>query len=350
MTAPGPPLSAEGVAEITYDDKSYACEADETVLDTLLRHGVEIPYSCRKGTCLTCLVKAKRGDVPSEAQKNLRQTLAEQGYFLACQCRPRSALAITAAEDAAIYGRATVQRVDKVAPTVCRVTLRPSTPLYYRAGQFINLRRTDGLVRSYSVASVPRLDIDLEIHVKSMPRGQMSNWIYNELNPGDSLDLQGPNGDCFYVPGTPEQEMLLIGTGTGLAPLLGIVRDALAAGHKGGIHLYHGSREADGLYMVGDVRDIAAKHANFNYVPCVSGDEVPDGCRAGRADADAVADHPDLAGWRVFVCGHPAMVNATKKAAFLAGASLDQIQADPYDFQELRSEPREETEERLDVW
>ncbi len=241
-------------------------------------------------------------------------------------------------------------RVDKVAPSVCRLTIRPSTPLYYRAGQFINIRRADGLVRSYSLASVPRLDTHLEIHVKRMPRGAMSNWIYNELNPGDGLDIQGPNGDCFYVPGTPAQNLLLIGTGTGLAPLLGFARDALEGRHTGQVHLYHGSREAEGLYMAGDVRAIAKAHENFHYVPCICGDDVPTGFRAGRADAAAFADHPGLSGWGVFVCGYPAMVHAAKKAAFLAGASLDQIHADAFDFKDLREKSRDDEVEKLDVW
>ena len=213
--------------EITYKNAVYACENGETVLDALLRHRVDIPYSCKTGTCLSCLVKATDGDVPEKARKNIRPSLAEQGYFLACQCPPVAGLSIVSGDDAALYGRATVRRVEKVAPDICRVTLQPSTPLYYRAGQFINLRRPDGLVRSYSLASVPRLDKDLEIHVKRLPRGQMSNWLFDDVGPGDGLDLQGPNGDCFYVPGTPDQKLLLIGTGTGLAPLMGIVRDAL---------------------------------------------------------------------------------------------------------------------------
>lgn len=343
--------SADATAtEITYENTTYPCGDGETVLEALVRANVDIPYSCEKGTCLTCLLKAEDGPVPVEAQYNLKPSLTEQGYFLACQCRPKAPLKIAPASDAVLYGRATVKRVDKVAPTVCRLTLRPSTPLYYRAGQFINIRRFDGLVRSYSLASVPRLDTDLDIHVKRMPRGEMSNWLYDEINPGDELDLQGPNGDFFYVPGKPDQTMLLIGTGTGLAPLLGVARDALDAGHTGTIHLYHGSREANGLYMADDVVAIAKMYSNFHYVPCVSGPEVPSNCRDARADIAAFADHVDLKGYRVFACGYPAMVEAAKKQAFMSGAILPDINADPFDFKDLREEPRPDTKDKPDVW
>lgn len=335
---------------ITYKGSAFACENGETVLDALLRHKADVSYSCRKGTCLTCLVKATDGDVPEDAQKNIRPSLAEQGYFLPCMCHPQGPLTIEIADDAALYGRATVTRIEKVTSDICRVWLRPSTPLYYRAGQFINLRREDGIVRPYSLASVPRLDRELEIHVKRMARGKMSTWIFDQVTPGDGLDLQGPNGDCYYVPGTPDQNLLLIGTGTGLAPLLGVVRDAIDAGHTGAIHLYHGSREAAGLYLSDDVRTLADTHGNFNFAPCVSGGKGGDSFRDGRADEAAFADHPDLSEWSVFVCGYPAMVNGARKTAFLAGATFTNIHADPFDFRDLRDQPRGDAKNRPDVW
>lgn len=338
------------MVEISYEGASHPCEEGESVLKVLTRAGVNIPYSCEKGTCLTCLMKGVDGKIPKEAQKNLQLTLSEQGYFLACLCKPTSSLSVQLADDAVIFGRATVQRVDKVTADICRVIIRPSTPLYYRSGQFINIRRFDGLVRSYSIASVPRLDSDLEIHVKRMPSGKMSNWIYEDVNPGDELDLQGPNGECFYVPGQPEKEMLLIGTGTGLAPLFGVIRDALAAGHSGNVHLYHGSRNVEGHYLTDRVKALADKHGNFQYHPCVSGDDVPAGFRAARADVSAFEDHPSLDGFRVFICGYPAMVNDARKKAFMAGANLALIHADPFDFKDLRTTARDETLPRADVW
>lgn len=157
------------------------------------------------------------------------------------------------------------------------MTLDSATPLYYRAGQFVNLRRSNGLVRSYSLASVPRLDDCLDIHVKRLSRGRMSNWIFDDLAPGDSLDVQGPNGECFYVSGCPETPLLLIGNGSGLAPLLGIARDAPASSHEGGIHLSHGSRRhPDGLYLDAELRAMDREHDNFIYLSCVSGEEARD--------------------------------------------------------------------------
>ena len=333
-------VAPRAAVRLRFEDRSYECLPSETVLQALLRHGVEVSYSCRTGTCLTCLMRARRGAPPASAQKGLKETWQAQGYFLPCLCEPAEDLDLARPDDAAVFGRARVVAVEPLAPGVRRVLLEPAVALYYRAGQFINLRRADGLTRSYSIASVPHLDRYLELHVKRLPGGIMSNWICDGLRTGAPVDIQGPHGSSFYVPGRSEQPMLLIGNGTGLAPLLGILRDGLHDGHRGPIRLYHGSRHAEGLYRADELRALAARSPNFGYVPCLSGPDVAPGCRAGRAEAVAFADLPQLAGWRVFLCGYPPMVHAARKQAYLAGASLDDIHADPFELRDLRRTPR----------
>ncbi|MFO1349297.1 MAG: FAD-binding oxidoreductase [Gammaproteobacteria bacterium] len=328
------------MAKIHFAGKAYDCQASETVLQALRRHGVDIPFACQHGICQTCLLRSADRQAPAAAQQGLRDTLRAQGYFLACQCRPEQDMEVGPPREAEIYGRAILLAKELLAPRVCRLTVEPATPLYYHAGQFINLRRADGLIRSYSLASVPHRDAHLELHVKRMQNGNMSNWIYDELKPGTALDLQGPNGACFYLPGKPQQNLLLIGTGTGLAPLIGIARDALYSGHLGEVHLYHGSHHRDGLYLMDELRGLAHQYRNFHYHPCVSGPYDGDQARAGRADAHALADITDLAGWRVFLCGSPPMVAATKRKAYLMGANLADIHIDPFEVTDLRRQPR----------
>jgi NAD(P)H-flavin reductase/ferredoxin len=329
------------MAGIELGGRRYDCAPGESVLDALLRQGVEVAHSCRSGACLTCLLRAAAGAPPEAAQRGLRPTLRDQGYFLACQCRPTGDLLVRDAADGGLYGRAEVAAVERLSPQVAKVALAPATELYYHPGQFVTLRRpADGLARSYSLASVPRLDRHLELHVKRLPGGAMSGWIYDELRAGQTLDLQGPNGACYYLPGRPDQALLLIGNGTGLAPLIGILRDALADGHRGPVHLYHGTRRAEGLYMHQSLSALAVRHDNVAYHPCLSGPQVAAGCRAGRAEAVAFADHPDLAGWRVFLCGYPPMVQAARRRAYLAGAALADIHADAFELRELRGRPR----------
>jgi len=111
------------MVDITFDGSAYACGDDETVLQALLRQNVDIPYSCEKGSCLTCLVKASGDNIPAEARANLNPALIEQGFILACMCRPKAALTLGTAEDAVIYGRATVSKIEALTAEVSRVFL-----------------------------------------------------------------------------------------------------------------------------------------------------------------------------------------------------------------------------------
>lgn len=311
---------------------SYDCTDEETVLDALLRHGVEVPNSCRKGACHSCMMRVMDGPVPAKAQAGLKETFAHEGYFLACQCQPDGDLILASPNGASAFQLATVVFTEPLADMVQRVVLRPETPLRYHAGQFVILRRPDGLIRSYSLASLPGSVPELEIHVQRLEGGAVSNWICDTLQPGSNVEIGAPMGTCFYLPAREPQNMLLIGTGTGLAPLFGIARDALLAGHQGDIHLYHGSRAREGLYLHHPLRDMHAAHGNFHYHPCLSGSDVPTDCIAGRANDIALEDFSDLSGWRVFLCGLPDMVHATRKLAYLKGARLADINADAFEL------------------
>ena len=315
----------------------YDFHGGETVLDALLRQDAPAPYSCRNGICLTCMMRCREGVPPADSQTGVKDTLRLEGHFLPCICAPDGDLVFDLPNDDEIYGRAILRQIEQLSPAICRIILDPAVPLYYRAGQFINLRRDNGIIRSYSLASVPKLDDHLELHIKRLPRGEMSNWLFDGAEPGIGLDIQGPNGDCFYVPGRPETPLLLIGNGSGLAPLIGIARDALSSGHGGEIKLYHGSRHREGLYLDATLRAMAEEHENFTYVDCVSGEVGP----SGRAENVAFADHPKLDGYRVYLCGYPPMVMAARKTAYLMGAAIADIYADPFELRDLRTEPRD---------
>lgn len=314
--------------KVIYGGRAFE-RGDESVLDCLTAAGVDVPSSCHSGVCQTCMMRAVSGTVPERAQAGLKETLAAQNYFLPCVCFPEGDLEVAEAGDA---GRveARVTAVEPLGGDILGVRLRPPASFDYRAGQFIRFFRDERTARSYSLASVPALDDELGLHVRKVPNGQVSGWMAEHLKAGDVVTISEASGNCFYMPGRPAQDILLVGTGSGLAPLYGIVRDALHRGHRGGIRLYHGSVSAQGLYLDGPLRELERAHPNFRYVPCVSGDDVPADARRGMVLDAALADHPDLAGWRVFLCGHPEMVKSGMHKAFLAGASMGEIHADPF--------------------
>ena len=316
---------------IRFEGQDYFCSSDETVLESLERHGVMLPSSCKSGTCQTCLTRALKGQPPSAAQKGLKDTLAAQNYFLACICKPEEDMEIGLASISPKYSAKLIKK-DLMNESIVRLRIGVPEGFSYRAGQFINLiRPSDELTRSYSLASISS-DSFLELHIKRVPEGRMSTWLFDTVEEGDELSFFGPSGDCFYLPDDPERTLLLVGAGTGLAPLHGILRDALEQGHQGSIHLFHASLATPGLYLIDELRELAEQFTQFEYTPCVLHGDAPEGGKQGN-----IVDIPgqilgSFNGFRVYLCGDPQIVNALRQKAFMAGTSMQDIHSDPFVF------------------
>src|SRR5512140_1567269 len=146
---------------LKYQGRTVATRDGENVLDAFLRNGISVPFSCRNGICHVCLQRSVQGAVAPVAQHGLRPELRDQGYFMACKCVPLADMEI--APPTELYKTTLVHRKEMLSPHVCKLLIDPPPGFTYRAGQFINLRRPDGTVRSYSLASLPEEDYFLEI-------------------------------------------------------------------------------------------------------------------------------------------------------------------------------------------
>lgn len=315
---------------ISFEGAQYECAVGESVLDCLTRYGVSVNYSCRAGICQSCMMVAEEGDPTPASQVGIRETLKAQNHFLICSCVPETDMSVAMPNRGGSRFETQVLSLDKLSEYVIRVRLARPDNYDYLPGQFLNLSNDAGISRSYSLASVPGLDDFLELQIRVVPGGQVSGWVAERLQAGDTVTISQSAGQCSYMPGREQQSLLLVGTGTGLAPLMGIARDALRQGHSGPIHLYHGSSTAEGLYLMAELREMDQANATFHYQPCVSRGAVPDGVRSGRAADLALQDFAKLSGWRVYLCGREDMVKALQKKTFLAGASMQDIFADPF--------------------
>jgi len=315
---------------VEFEHQTYPLESGESVLECLERHGQSIPNSCRSGVCHSCLMRAERGELPPDSQKGLSEARRLQGYFLSCRCTPEADLVVARADDAGSRVPVTLVSKEALNHRVLRVVLKAEGALAYFPGQFVNFVRADGLVRSFSLASVPALDDHLEFHVALVAGGQMSGWLHHEAVEGTPLELMGPLGNCFYTPGKADQPLLLLGTGTGLAPLYAIVRDALHQGHSAPIHLFHGALAARDLYLSEELLAMSAASENFFYHPCVRDEAGEDWMKQGAVDVVALATIPNLKGWKVFLCGNPDLVKQVQRKTFMAGASMQDIHADAF--------------------
>lgn len=323
--------------QVTFDKASYALLDNESVLDCLLRNKREVPHACKTGVCQSCLVKAVGGMPAEKAREGLKQTLQADGYALACQWVPEADVAVRlpgldeSAAEVAIAG------MDLLAPGIMRLRLAPTpgTELFAsRPGQYVNLINPAGTSRSYSIANDFATDGFLELHVANMPQGLFTSWLFQEAQAGDRLHVRGPAGSCFYVKDAAQDfPILLAGTGTGLAPLYGILQDALRNRHGGPVTLLHGGRNAERLYYIDELRQLTQEHGRFSYRPLVlEAPQADQRIEQGDVYEAAIAslDPARLADTRVFLCGAPDFVQQLRKKIFLKGVRSSNIFCDAF--------------------
>ena len=312
--------------EVTYQGRSHRVGEGQTVLDALLSAGEAIPNACRAGACGACILRVTSGVIPPEAQVGLRETWKALSYVHTCQCRPRGPMTMEPVGEGLSVAARVVSR-QALSSSVARVLIALEAPLEGMAGQYVTLH-LGGAARSFSIAA-RRPDDVIELHVRRVPGGLLSPYLCDRAEPGDPLVVQGPHGHCVYMPGRPTQPLLLAGTGTGLAPLWGVLQDALAAGHSAPIHVFHGAVDPEGLYLIDELRAVAACRPQVRYTPCVLRNALPD-MEEGPLDAIVARHFPRTMGMRVFVCGAPDIVKTLKKKLFLSGASLADIASDAF--------------------
>jgi NAD(P)H-flavin reductase len=267
------------------------------------------------------------GSLPAKAQAGLKPSEREVGLFLPCVCYPTEDLTITDCDQAPKYDVVVLDHA-LLNHNILKLKLSHPANFIYRAGQFIQVMKDPQLIRTYSLASVPDNHEPLTLHVRLLAGGKMSEYLC-QLKVGDNLTIEGPFGECFYTANNTMQNLILMGTGSGLSPLYGILQDALLQQHQGNIYLLHGVARKVDLYKDDKLKKLANQFPNFNYLPCLSEEQVASYAHGFVLDV-ALKSLPTVKNSRVFLCGHPEMVKTARKKLFLAGVAMRDIYADPF--------------------
>lgn len=319
--------------KLVYKNRSYVLKGTETVLDGLLRHGIEISHACKSGVCMSCIMRVIEGSVPEKSQYNLKTTFIRNGLFLSCQCEPITDMVISDANDLNIDVTGQILDYYLFTPDTLRLLVKTGTMFICEPGQYVTIINHNGVARSYSVANNPKIDGYLEFHIRLIPNGKMGRWLQHDAKVGDSILIRGPMGNCFYTVDNNEtsRAIILAGTGTGLAPLYGIVKEALRMGHKGEIKLFHGALNESGLYMVDELNNMQKNYINFSYVPCVLSEDTTTTCTIGNIEELVMQSILNLdKNTQLFICGDSALVNSLKIKAFIAGLMSKNIYYDSF--------------------
>jgi CDP-4-dehydro-6-deoxyglucose reductase len=323
--------------------QSLSVEDGETLLDAALRAGLNLPHSCKGGHCSSCRARLRDGKVryPLGRPLGLLEEEERNGYVLLCQAH-------AASEELAVEVReirppapdvhlksvpCRIERMELLTPDVMAVFLRlpQNEPFHFAAGQYVDIMLPQNRRRSFSIANPPHDAKFIELHVRRVASGEFTQQLFSGMKEKTLLRIEGPLGQFWFREGSP-RPALLIGGGTGYAPLRAMLRHVLERGRPRPLHLYWGAQREPDLYEDAQVREWCAKHPQLRYTPVLSDPSPEWSGRRGLVHAAALADHPDLSHFDVYASGPPAMVEAVRHEFCERGLPTAQLFFDSFDY------------------
>ncbi|MCW5657296.1 MAG: 2Fe-2S iron-sulfur cluster binding domain-containing protein [Burkholderiaceae bacterium] len=313
--------------------KVIAVQPGTNLLDALRDAQIPVSYSCMAGRCGTCRCRVVAGDVLDHG--------GEQGplgghdaHVLACQTvlTQPCTIEIPEPDEVVVHParivKATVQAIETLAHDVRRLLLKTNKPMQFSPGQYAQLQFTPEHARPYSMAGLSH-DGSMEFHVRVVPDGRVSGYVASELKVGDTVRVSGPLGTA-YLRQRHAGPMLCVAGGTGLAPILSIVRGAIAAGLRNAIHLYFGVRSPRDAYGAHWLAELQRRHPALRVQVVVASGGDARAQRCGLVTEAIERDLGSLDGWRAYLCGAPPMVEAASALVRQRGIQPSHIHADAF--------------------
>ena len=308
-------------------ERHFDVATDETLLNGAIRASIGLPYGCKDGACGSCKSRLLEGRVlhGAHAEKALSAAEEAQGLVLTCCATPQSDCVVEARSVAGAGEHPVVKlpgrilSLERLAADVMklRVQLPANQAFSYHAGQYIEFILRDGSRRAYSMANAPHhlgTPPSIELHIRHMPGGLFTDQVFSTVKEKDIVRMEGPFGS-FFLREDSSAPIVLLASGTGLAPIKALVERMQQQGITRPTVLYWGCRSRADLYLNDWAEATAAAMPHLRYVPVLSEPLAEDGWsgRTGLVHEAVMADLPDLSAHQVYACGAPVMVEAAQR-------------------------------------
>ena len=323
-------MTSKGQYDVTIEgsDIRFSVKKGETVLKAAARHKIAFPSLCNVGECGSCRCSLRKGQVKlkRDVSHHISDEQLAKGHILACQSVLQSSVELhvptlsPANSDDPEEAQKIAAQIASVVPLnsdIVELTLTLERPLTYHAGQFSLLFVPSHPVlceepRSYSLArgaSTENVDT-VQFHVRKVPGGVFTEWLFNEDRTGEQLILEGPFGSFAWS--EPETKVLFIAGGSGYAPVQALLEACRDTGSIDATVVYGARTQAD-IYCAASVQVIQENwQGSLRFVPVLS-QEPDDSDWAGLRGF--VHEHlqdvvEDLSGHSAYMCGPPPMIDA----------------------------------------
>ena len=320
----------------------FDVEPGEAVLEAAMRQGIDLPYGCRNGACGSCAGYLLKGDVSYEDEPMaLSDEMKSSNMALFCIAQPKSDLEISIEEVTGLEGievknlRCRVDEKQQLSHDVIalKIKLPGEERLQYHAGQYIEFILEDGKRRAFSIANAPHDDELIELHIRHVPGGKFTDFLFDHMEEKSMLRMEGPLG-TFYLREDSHRPIILMGGGTGFGPLKAMIEHIHHIGFDQKIHLFMGVRALRDLYMQDMVKEWIDNNNKIEFTPVLSEPMEEDNWQGetGFVHEAVVRTYPDLSGFDIYMSGPPPMIHAAVEVFEKQGAKRDHMYSDAFEY------------------
>lgn len=311
----------------------------ETILASLLQAGVAFPHNCQAGNCGACKCELVEGDTLELPYSEYALSPEERAQNLILACRTQAwgdcTVRLLDAEELVLHP-SRVLRCRLVAfgdlthdIKQLKLSIEAGGPYSFSAGQHARLKFAPGIPeRDYSMANRPDEET-LEFHIRHVPRGQTSDYVFSCLHLGAEITVSGPLGNA-YLRENHKGPILAVAGGSGLAPIKSIVETALRADPQRHVQLYFGARDERDVYLESQLTDLRKQHPNLTVHVVLSEASRPSARRQGLVTEAVSRDFASFEGFKAYVAGPPVMVEAMQRELRGRGVAVRDIHADAF--------------------
>lgn len=324
-------------------------EEGETVLDAAFRHGISLMHGCKHGQCSSCkaiLVGEADYDLLKYSTFALNETEREQGNVLLCRMQVYEDCTVELLNfDEDLLRHAvpvkeypvTVEETEALTHDIWKLVLSLETgqEIPFFAGHYVDITLPEhGVTRAFSMANPPSQSKRLEFIIKVFPDGEFSGKLDTDVHVGDALIVKGPYGTCVRREDRTGT-MYLIGGGSGMAPLLSILKDLVESGDQRPVRFFYGARTQEDLFYTDEIQALGNQLEDFKFVPALSHadeDTQWEGEKGfihevvSRHMTQAPPDEDD----EVYTCGPPVMIDAVRPVLEMNDIDEDNVHYDKF--------------------